>query len=203
MSGAGFPWPVVLCNTGATLTEAHMTICIPAWVDGTLTPVEKLDAHRRGLRHKAVSVFVTRGDRILIQRRALGKYHTPGLWANACCTHPGWDEDSRDCALRRLQEELGIAGLDPVFRDRVEYRAEVGNDMIEHEVVDIFTAAAPADLVLSPDPDEVMDTDWLTFADLIARVAAQPFDFTPWLRIYLDTYADRILDADIRGQAQN
>ena len=84
---------------------------IPAWIDGTLTPVDKLDAHKRGLRHKAVSVFVTRGDTVLIQRRAMVKYHTPGLWANTCCTHPDWDEPSLSCAHRRLDEELGITGL--------------------------------------------------------------------------------------------
>ena len=84
---------------------------IPAWVDGTLKPVDKLECTSRGLRHKAVSVFVMRGNAMLIQRRALGKYHTPGLWANTCCTHPDWDEDPLDCARRRLAEELGITGL--------------------------------------------------------------------------------------------
>ena len=121
-----------------------MTIMIPAWVNGELTPVEKLEAHQRGLRHKAVSVFVLCGDEILIQRRAMGKYHTPGLWANTCCTHPGWDEPAIDCAVRRLREELGITGLYPSFRDRIEYRAAVGGGMVEHEVVDIFLADAPA-----------------------------------------------------------
>ena len=77
---------------------------IPAWVEGTLTPVEKLEVPQRGLRHKAVSVFVVRNQEILIQRRALGKYHTPGLWANTCCTHPMWDEDSTACAQRRLRD---------------------------------------------------------------------------------------------------
>ncbi|MBV2359377.1 isopentenyl-diphosphate Delta-isomerase [Thalassococcus sp. CAU 1522] len=173
-----------------------MTIHIPAWVDGELTPVEKLEAHVRGLRHKAVSVFVLAGDRVLIQRRALEKYHTPGLWANTCCTHPDWDEDSRACAIRRLDEELGITGLDPLFRDRVEYRADVGNGMIEHEVVDIFVAEAPIDLGIEPDSAEVMDTDWVGYADLLARVTAQPAQFTPWLRIYLDLYADRIFGTD-------
>ena len=87
---------------------------IPAWVDGKLTPVEKLEVHQRGLRHKAVSVFVMDGpDKVLIQRRALGKYHTPGLWANTCCTHPLWNETAADCAVRRLREELGITGLYP------------------------------------------------------------------------------------------
>ena len=65
---------------------------IPAWINGTLTPTDKLEVHRRGLRHKAVSVFVLSGDHVLIQQRALTKYHTPGLWANTCCTHPHWDE---------------------------------------------------------------------------------------------------------------
>ncbi|MDG1801382.1 MAG: isopentenyl-diphosphate delta-isomerase, partial [Paracoccaceae bacterium] len=67
-----------------------MAIIIPAWVDGMLQPVEKLDAHLRGLRHKAVSIFVISGDYILIQQRAMCKYHTPGQWANTCCTHPDW-----------------------------------------------------------------------------------------------------------------
>lgn len=177
-----------------------MTIQIPAWVDGTLKPVEKLEAHKRGLRHKAVSVFVTRGDEVLIQRRAMGKYHTPGLWANTCCTHPEWDETALDCANRRLREELGIEGLVPDYRDRVEYRADVGGGLIEHEVVDIFVAEAPEDLDIDPDPAEVMETEWLSYAALLERVTAKPSDFTPWLRIYLDTYAERIFSKQMLAQ---
>ena len=90
-----------------------MAIMIPTWVNGTLQPFEKLAAHQQGLRHKAVSVFVVDGADILIQRRALCKYHTPGLWANTCCTHPEWDEDPVTCAIRRLDEELGIKGVTP------------------------------------------------------------------------------------------
>ena len=108
--------------------------------------MDKLDVHLKGVRHKAVSVFVLDGPRVLIQRRALGKYHTPGLWANTCCTHPHWNEAPRDCALRRLSQELGIDGLDPQPVDRVEYRADVGGGMVEHEVVDIFIAQAAGDL---------------------------------------------------------
>ncbi|MDJ0823651.1 MAG: isopentenyl-diphosphate Delta-isomerase [Paracoccaceae bacterium] len=177
-----------------------MTIHIPAWVDGTLTPVEKLEAHVKGLRHKAVSVFVTSWNRVLIQRRAMGKYHTPGLWANTCCTHPEWEESSLTCANRRLDEELGITGLTPEYRDRVEYRADVGGGLIEHEVVDIFVAEAPTDLPIAPNPDEVMQVEWVTYDTLLGRVKAHPSDFTPWLRIYLDTYAERIFDAKMLAQ---
>ncbi len=169
-----------------------MTIMIPTWVAGKLTPVEKLEAHQRGLRHKAVSVFVLRGDEVLIQRRAMGKYHTPGLWANTCCTHPEWDETPLDCANRRLAEELGITGLNPIYRDTIEYRADVGDDLIEHEVVDLFTAEAPGTLAVTPNPDEVMETRWMTFRELRQTVQTFPDRFTPWLRIYLADHSAKI-----------
>ena len=165
---------------------------IPAWVDGRLAPVGKLEVHRRGLRHPAVSVFVLDGARTLIQRRALGKYHTPGLWANACCTHAAWGEEPAACALRRLREELGLAGHDLRWRDRVEYRAEVGGGLVEHEVVELFTATADAGSALAPDPREVMEVRWIGLDALRAEVAAAPAAFTPWLRVYLADHAGRI-----------
>ncbi len=169
-----------------------MTIMIPAWVNGELTPVEKLQVHREGLRHRAVSVFVLRGRDVLLQRRAEGKYHTPGLWANTCCTHPDWGEEPAACAVRRLEEELGITGLCPDHRDRVEYRADVGGGLTEHEVVDIFVARVDGPIEIRPNPEEVMETRWIDYHDLLAEVARRPDRFTPWLRIYLDTYSDRI-----------
>ncbi|MCR9113343.1 MAG: isopentenyl-diphosphate Delta-isomerase [Rhodobacteraceae bacterium] len=169
-----------------------MNVMIPTWIGGDLVAVEKLEAHQRGLRHKAVSVFVMHGDEVLIQRRALGKYHTPGLWANTCCTHPNWGEDPMACAIRRLDEELGITGLTLDHRDRVEYRADVGGGLVEHELVDIFMARVPERIALAPNPDEVLDTDWVTRADLEARIRATPDVFTPWLRIYLDKHAGQI-----------
>lgn len=169
-----------------------MDIMIPTWVNGTLTPVEKLEAHEKGLRHKAVSVFVMNGDKTLLQRRALSKYHTPGQWANTCCTHPAWDENAIACANRRLDEELGIKGLTPIYQNTVEYRADVGGGLIEHEVVDIFTADASADLSITLNPDEVMETEWVQIPDLLAGIDMAPNIFTPWLRIYLSEYRDTI-----------
>ena len=167
-------------------------INIPAWVDGTLTPVEKLAAHQRGLRHLAVSVFVLRGDQVLIQRRAMGKYHTPGLWANTCCTHPEWDEAPLACAQRRLNEELGITGLDLQHRGQVEYRADVGGGLIEHELVDVFIAEADRSMPLAPNPAEAMAVDWITRDDLRSAIAKTPDIFTPWLRIYMTEHAEAI-----------
>ena len=171
-----------------------MTLMIPAWQDGELVPVEKLEVHERGLKHKAISVFVMLGDEVLLQRRAMGKYHTPGLWANTCCTHPHWDEDPAETAARRLDEELGISGLTLSYRDRIEYRADVGDGLIEHEVVDLFTAEASRDMKIDSDPAEVMDTAWVPLSALRTRINEAPGEFTPWLRIYLSEHAERIFE---------
>ena len=169
-----------------------MTEMIPAFLDGALVPMEKLDVHRRGLRHLAISVFVMRGAEVLLQRRAAGKYHTPGLWTNTCCTHPHWGEDPVACALRRLREELGITGLRPWLRDRVEYRADVGNGLTEHELVDILLADAPPDMTVTPNPDEVSGVRWIDLYDLDAEIRRWPDRFTPWMRIYMAEHREQI-----------
>lgn len=170
-------------------------VLIPAWgPDGTLRPVEKLEAHRRGLRHPAISVFVfDEAGRTLIQKRAAGKYHTPGLWANACCTHPHWGEAMLPCAERRLAEELGLElPLEP--RGEIEYRADVGGGLVEHEVVQLFVAEVRADRAMPrPDPEEVAETRWITLERLRREIAEAPDRFTPWLRIYLAEHADKVL----------
>ncbi len=174
-----------------------MSLMIPAWVDGQLLPTDKIEAHEKGLKHKAVSVFVVRGTEILMQQRAMGKYHTPGLWANTCCTHPDWNEPPSTCAVRRLREELGIEGLIPEYRQRLEYRADVGNGMVEHEVVDVFLAQARGALAIDPNPDEVMAIRWVDYHDLLAEIARHPDRFTPWLKIYLKNHADTIFGPDL------
>ena len=166
---------------------------VPAWVDGRLQAVDKMEVHRRGLRHKAVSVFVLRGAETLIQRRAPGKYHSAGLWANACCTHPHWDEAGADCAARRLVEELGVRGLALAPRPSIAYRARVGPDMIEDEIVEVFVAEAPAGTIVDPDPAEVDAVRWLSLDALRAEVVDRPGTFTAWMRIYVARHLPEIL----------
>ncbi len=158
---------------------------IPTWVNGTLMPVGKLEAHLKGLRHKAISVFVICDGEVLIQQRAAGKYHTPNLWANTCCTHPAWGEDPKACTIRRLNEELGITGLDPVWMENLEYRADVGGGMVEHEVVDLFVIHCDTRPALALNPEEVQAVRWVNLAKLEAEISKSPNAFTPWLRIYL------------------
>jgi isopentenyl-diphosphate delta-isomerase len=108
-----------------------------------------------------------------------------------------WDEQPSACAVRRLDDELGITGLYPEFRHHLEYRADVGNGMVEHEVVDVFLAHVHRPLKMEPNPDEVMETRWVDYHDLLAEVHRHPDRFTPWLKIYLHNYADIIFGPDL------
>ena len=195
---------------------------IPAWDDGShggshdgqiggedgghLRPFDKIEVHRRGLRHPAVSVFLRVGAAFLWQQRASGKYHSGGLWANACCSHARWGETPTHCAHRRMAEELGITGLSFRPLARVEYRAEVGPGMIEHEVVDVFLADLAVPPQITPDPAEVAATAWMTLAEIDAAIAAEPDRFTPWLKLYLTDHRrdlfGELLGADRFGAKQ-
>jgi isopentenyl-diphosphate delta-isomerase len=189
---------------GRTMTTAiHLPqravadrLAIPA-IDahGRLFPMDKMEAHRTGQKHLAVSVFVFDGDRLLIQRRAEGKYHCGGLWANTCCTHPYWGEASAACAVRRLREEVGLC-LPLVERAIVEYRAAVTNGLVENERVHVFEGVIEAPVPLDRfDRDEVAALRWISRNDLIAEVARDPGRFTPWLRIYLSRWTELALRA--------
>jgi isopentenyl-diphosphate delta-isomerase len=170
------------------------TIITAVAANGTLFPIEKIHAHVTGQLHLAVSVFVFDGDLLLLQRRALGKYHCGGLWANSCCSHPHWRETVDACAARRLGEELGFS-LALERHQTIDYVAAVGNGLREHERVTLFTASADhTQLVPSPDPEEVAATRWISLAELRREVANQPQSFTPWLRIYLQRFPDLSFD---------
>ena len=167
---------------------------IPAWDNETLQPLEKMEVHKKGLRHKAISVFLFSGKELLIQQRALSKYHTPGLWANTCCTHPYWQEAPEACAKRRLYQELGINVSELVYKDKIEYKAEVGNDLIEHEIVDIFVCYfdKKSSVTININPEEVLSTKWINIDNLISEIRKNPDQFTPWIRIYMDKHRDQI-----------
>ena len=145
---------------------------IAAWQDDVLSPVDKLEVHKKGLKHPAVSVFVKRNNEILLQQRAACKYHSPNLWANTVCTHPHWEESSYTCAIRRLEEELNIKSLDLKFCKEIEYKADVGNDLIEHEVVSVFIAEIPKnfDLIIDPNPQEVKSTKWIKILSVLKEI---------------------------------
>ena len=158
--------------------------------DGLLFPIEKLKAHEDGILHLAVSIFVFCGPNLLIQRRAASKYHCGGLWANTCCTHPHWNEAPEDSARRRLYEELGLT-LDLAPARIVEYYAEVSNNLIEHERVQVYRAdVATQNLAFNLAPEEVADVRWLDVRELKKDAVANPQLYAPWFKIYLARWGD-------------
>ena len=169
---------------------------IPAWDQGILKPLEKLDVHKRGLRHKAVSVFLISDNNILLQKRASIKYHTPGLWANTCCTHPSWSEDPEECAHRRLKEELGIELSELVYKNKIDYKADVGNGLIENESVDVFVGEIEEKEKLKTrlNHNEVAEVRWIRHETLKEEISLSPMKFTPWLRIYIQDHFDQIIN---------
>ncbi len=172
-----------------SMPRPQAPVIIPAVAgDGALYPIEKMKAHVDGQLHLAVSVFVFDGEHLLLQRRAAAKYHCGGLWANTCCTHPHWRETLEAAAGRRLTEELGFT-LPLARHATVDYAADVGNGLSEHERVTLFSAVADRQtLEIHPDPAEVSETRWVTRDDLIDEITASPEHFTPWLRIYLTRF---------------
>lgn len=161
-------------------------IIIPAIAeDGSLFPIEKMEAHRTAQQHLAISVFVFSGSRLLIQQRAASKYHCPGKWANTCCSHPHWGETVENAATRRIGEELGISV--PLSKTSVfDYRADVGGGLIENERVHVFAGHADeTGLAMSLNAEEVSATRWVEVSELSALLAEQSDSLCPWFAIYI------------------
>jgi isopentenyl-diphosphate delta-isomerase len=146
--------------------------------------MEKMEAHQKGMLHRAFSVFVFNSKQeILLQQRALSKYHSGGLWTNTCCSHPRSGESIVEAANRRMLEEMGFScNLAPVFS--FIYKAELDNELSEHELDHVLIGFS--DEIGTPNPDEVMDTKWVTLTDLELEVKENPENFTAWFRIIMN-----------------
>jgi isopentenyl-diphosphate Delta-isomerase len=153
---------------------------------------EKHAAHREGLLHRAFSIFLfDETGRVLLQRRALVKYHSAGLWANACCGHPRPGEAIGDAATRRLREELGLsAPLSLGFHAR--YRTALDGGMIENEFVHVFGGRLPAGPI-RPNPDEADAVELIGLDELQEQVVRSPERYAYWLRHYLREHGDQVL----------
>jgi isopentenyl-diphosphate delta-isomerase len=171
--------------------------------DGTARTMGKMEAHRKGLLHSAVSVFIFNSrDELLLQKRASHKYHSPDKWTNTCCTHPRPGEDPAATAWRRLYEEMGIwCRLREVFT--FLYRAEVGNGLVENEFDRVFIGFSNQNP--RPDPAEVGDWKWISVEELKLELVRNPEAYSPWIRCCFDKVAEyepRMKAADCKGQSQ-
>lgn len=150
----------------------------------------KLEAHRKGLLHRAFSVFVfnSRGE-LMLQRRAFSKYHSGGLWSNTCCSHPFPGELTSVAAHRRLKEEMG-------FNTKLEesfsflYKAKLDNELTEHELDHVFIGTSDEEPKLNP--GEVQDWKWVNIDELKRELETDPASYTVWLKIVFDKVYSRM-----------
>lgn len=147
---------------------------------------EKLKVHREGKLHRCFSILIfnSKGE-LLIQQRAKSKYHSPGLWANACCSHPRPNEDLKTATKRRLKEEMGIKASYLKEFSTFTYKAKIGN-LIEHEIDHVFVGKFESQP--KPNRKEVQDFKWINLQDLKKDVKEHPRKYTFWFKHILKLY---------------
>jgi len=155
--------------------------------------MEKLEAHKKGLLHRAVSVLLFNSEgELLLQKRALHKYHSPGLWTNTCCSHPFPDEDALIAAERRLKEEMNIdSSLHFAFK--FGYRAEFENGLIENELDHVFIGFSDDTPHLNT--DEAIAFKWTSLIDLKKDMNSNPDHYTQWFKIIIQDYMIQLENA--------
>ncbi len=148
--------------------------------DNETGTMEKMEAHRKAVLHRAISVFIfnTKGE-WLLQRRASGKYHSNGLWTNTCCSHPFPGETSLEAANRRLKQEMGLkAPLKKLFH--FTYKAELDNELTEHELDHVFLGITDEEPVINT--DEVQEWRYISYEKLFDDVKNRPEKYTFWFK---------------------
>jgi isopentenyl-diphosphate delta-isomerase len=151
--------------------------------DNAIGLMEKMEAHQKGLLHRAFSIFLFNGKgEMLLQRRAHSKYHSPGLWTNTCCSHPMQGETLEMAASRRLKEEMGMTCTMTKAFDFI-YRADLDNNLVEHEFDHVFFGTT--NQVPNINADEVSDWKWMAVYDVYIDVQLNPVRYTEWFKIAL------------------
>ncbi len=154
--------------------------------DNQVGLMPKLEAHEKGLLHRAFSIFIFNSRyELLLQKRASSKYHSGGLWTNTCCSHPREGEDTLDAANRRLYEEMGIkTSLRKVY-DFI-YKAELDNQLTEHEFDHVFYGVCDIDPKLNK--DEAEDFKWVDMETLNNDIIKNEDNYTVWFKIAFEYF---------------
>ena len=154
--------------------------------DESIGRMEKMEAHEKGLLHRAISVFILneKGE-MLLQKRALHKYHSAGLWTNTCCSHPRPGEDTKMAAERRLFEEMGIK-TSLIHKGQFIYKTEFGNGLTEFELDHVFTGIHSVNPELNP--EEAADFCWKTVNDIRIDIKSKPNNYTSWFKIAIEKF---------------
>jgi len=149
---------------------------------------EKIFAHKKGLLHEAFSLFIFNNQKeLLLQKRAIGKYHSGGLWTNTCCSHPRYEELLETAIHRRLLEEMGF---DCQMQNigHIVYTAPFDNGLQEHEFDYLFIGTYPASGNIHPDPLEVSDWRWISLEKAENDANSNPENYTEWFKIIISKH---------------
>ncbi len=154
--------------------------------DNPIGEMEKIEAHEKGLLHRAFSVFIfnDRGE-VMLHRRAPHKYHCAGLWTNTCCSHPRVGEDVKAAAERRLKEEMGFTVPLTKIGDFV-YHAEFDNGLSEHEFDHVFVGHYNDDPVLNRQETDAWE--WRKLDEIQEEITLKPKKYTPWFKIIFQQF---------------
>ena len=151
----------------------------------------KMEAHEKGLLHRAFSVFVFNSKQeVLLQQRAACKYHSPNLWTNTCCSHPRAGETNQQAGERRLQEEMGLqVPLREVFS--FIYKAPFDNGLTEHEYDHVLVGYSDAQPQINP--EEVASWKWLSLEAIKEDILQAPERYTAWFKIIFEEFYHHLL----------
>lgn len=148
--------------------------------DRQIGTMGKMEAHRKGRLHRAFSIFIIQDGKMLIQKRRQDKYHSGGLWANACCSHPRNGEELEQAVHRRLQEEVGFdCPLQELFH--FTYRSKYAEELFEYEIDHVFIGSYDGEVALNP--EEVEEIRWISFDALARELLEQPDQYSTWFQI--------------------
>ena len=151
----------------------------------------KMEAHEKGLLHRAFSVFIFNSKQeVLLQQRAACKYHSPNLWTNTCCSHPRAGETNQQAGERRLQEEMGLqVPLREVFS--FIYKAPFDNGLTEHEYDHVLVGYSDAQPQINP--EEVASWKWLSLEAIKEDILQAPEQYTAWFKIIFEKFYHHLL----------
>lgn len=160
--------------------------------DKKISLEEKIKVHKEGILHRAFSIFIFNNkNELLLQRRALEKYHSPGLWTNTCCSHQRETETLKEAALRRLQEEMGFK-CDINEKFVFSYRVEFEDGLIENEIDHVFVGKYNDDVFINS--DEVKEYKWITVECLFKDIKLNPNKYTYWFKDIINNYSKEIFN---------
>jgi len=152
--------------------------------DNDLGTMEKMEAHRKGILHRAFSVllFNSKGE-MLLQKRSAAKYHSAGLWTNTCCSHPKPDESLEVAIRRRLKEEMGI-DVQSTFAYTFIYKVDLDNGLIEHELDHVYIGLFDGEPAINK--QEVESWKFIDRTVLRAEILKHPENFTHWFKLMMN-----------------